>query len=125
MASINVQPIKQDRIEIGLEDSANGVTIRFIGDIDMEDPSTLLDPFLDKVHSEAVAKKLTEVTADFKKLQFLNSSGIKSIAKWVMKLSTSEQKYKLRFLQDPAISWQATSLQTLTFLVPGTVTVET
>jgi len=124
MAAISVESIKQDRIEIRVEDATKGVVVRFIGDIDMEDPSKLLDPFLAKVHSEAIEKKLEVVSADFTKLNFLNSSGIKSIAKWVMKLSTAEHKYKLRFLHDPSISWQATSLQTLTFLVPGAVTVE-
>lgn len=126
MNKLGVDGISQDRIKIDVVDSANGVTLKFIGDIDMEDPSILLDPLFEKVHDGCVAKGIKEVIADFTELNFLNSSGIKAIAKWIMKLAMlpDDQKYIIRIAHNKEITWQVTSLPTLTFLVPGAVKVE-
>ena len=89
----------------------------------MEDPSSLLDPVFEKAHKGTLEKKMKSIILDLKKLAFLNSSGIKAIAKWVMKLSEvpEEERYSIRILHDKATTWQVTSLPTLTFLVPGAV----
>jgi hypothetical protein len=73
-----------------------------------------------------VAKKIPFIVADFTGLTFLNSSGIKAVAKWIMKLAMlpPDQKYQIRIAHNKAITWQVTSLPTLTFLVPGAVKVE-
>ncbi|MFP4363965.1 MAG: hypothetical protein ACLFR1_08845 [Spirochaetia bacterium] len=126
MSKLNIEPIKDSKIEITVSDSPDGVTIKFVGDIDMEDPSILLDPLFEKVHEGAVANNMSEVTCDFNELTFLNSSGIKAIAKWIMKLAAlpEDQKYLIKIDHNKDITWQVTSLPTLTFLVPGAVKVE-
>ena len=55
-----------------------------------------------------------------------NSSGIKSVAKWIMKLSdlSTDVKYRITIIHNKDITWQVTSLPTLTFLVPGGVKIE-
>jgi hypothetical protein len=92
----------------------------------MEDPGILLDPFFEQVHQGMIGRNLKEVAADFTGLNFLNSSGIKSVAKWIMKLGDlhSENKYLIRIIHNKDITWQVTSLPTLTFLVPGGVKIE-
>ena len=124
MNKLNVQPIDNERIKVEVNDSPDGIIVSFNGDIDMEDPGSLLDPFFDEIHGKAIAGSVSIVSADFKKLNFLNSSGIKAVAKWIMKLGQSAGSYKIKLLYDKDITWQATSLQTLTFLVPGAVFVE-
>lgn len=123
---IGVAPIAQDKIKINVEDTANGIAIRFVGDIDMEDPSIIMDPLFEKVHSSVVTQKIPEVVADFQNLNFLNSSGIKAVAKWIMKLAMlpADKKYGIKIQHNKAITWQVTSLPTLTFLVPGAVKIE-
>ena len=51
---------------------------------------------------------------------------IKAVAKWIMKLAMlpADKKYQIRIAHNKAITWQVTSLPTLTFLVPGAVKVE-
>ncbi len=126
MNQLNIEPINEERIKIDVADTPEGLTISFSGDIDMEDPGVLLDPFFEKIHEGAIAKHLNEVTADFTGLNFLNSSGIKSVAKWIMKLGdlSSDNKYLIRVIHNKDITWQVTSLPTLTFLVPGGVKIE-
>jgi|UniRef100_A0A7C3ELL9 hypothetical protein len=125
MNKLNIETIKQDKVTIDVQDIAEGIKIVVAGDIDMQDPSTLLDPLFDKVHNGAVSSGFKIVELDVTQLNFLNSSGIKAIAKWIMKLATVDagKKYLIKIIQNKAIAWQATSLQTLTFLVPGSVNV--
>jgi hypothetical protein len=126
MNKLNIDPVQQDKVKIDILDNGEGLMAKFIGDIDMEDPSIVLDPLFEKIHQGMVAKKIPFVVADFNGLTFLNSSGIKAIAKWIMKLAMlpPDQKYQIRIAHNKAITWQVTSLPTLTFLVPGAVKVE-
>jgi hypothetical protein len=126
MNKLNIEPVRQDKIKMEVLDNAEGLKVTFVGDIDMEDPSLVLDPLFEKIHQGMVAKKIPFIVADFTGLTFLNSSGIKAVAKWIMKLAMlpPDQKYQIRIAHNKAITWQVTSLPTLTFLVPGAVKVE-
>ena len=126
MNKLNIQTVEEERIKIEVLDSEQGVIIKFIGDIDMEDPSVILDPLFSKLHDGAVEEKIANVSADFTELNFLNSSGIKAVAKWIMKLTELDDasKYQIKIIHNKDITWQVTSLPTLTFLVPGAVQVE-
>ena len=126
MNKLNIEPIAQDKVKVEVLDNAEGLIVKFVGDIDMEDPSIVFDPLFEKIHQGMVAKKIPFIVADFKGLTFLNSSGIKAVAKWIMKLAMlpPDQKYQIRISHNKAITWQVTSLPTLTFLVPGAVKVE-
>lgn len=126
MNKLNIETVHQDKIKVEVTDNAEGLRVSFVGDIDMEDPSIVLDPLFEKIHQGMVAKKIPFIVADFHGLTFLNSSGIKAVAKWIMKLAMlpPDQKYQIRISHNKAITWQVTSLPTLTFLVPGAVKVE-
>jgi hypothetical protein len=126
MNQLNIQPISEERIKIEVSDVPGGLAVFFSGDIDMEDPGIILDPLFDRVHQGMISLKLKEVHADFTGLNFLNSSGIKSVAKWIMKLTDmpADAKYLIKIIHNKDITWQVTSLPTLTFLVPGGVKIE-
>jgi hypothetical protein len=126
MNKLGIEQIKQGKVTIDVSDSAAGVSIKVVGDIDMQDPSLILDPLFDAVHKGAIASGFKVVEFDLRQLAFLNSSGIKAIAKWIMILGTApaDKKYTLKILQNKAIPWQTSSLPTLTFLLPGAVQLE-
>jgi hypothetical protein len=126
MNKLNIASVNQSRIFIDVGDTPTGVSVSFVGDIDMQDPGEILDPLFDKVHNGSLAGGIKQVDLDFTKLNFLNSSGIKAIAKWIMKIADlgADKKYLIRIVHNKNITWQVTSLPTLTFLVPGAVKVE-
>lgn len=126
MNKLNIETIQEERIKIEVLDSDPGIKVIFQGDIDMEDPSGILDPLFSKLHEGVIENKVKDVLADFRDLTFLNSSGIKAVAKWIMKLTEldNDTKYHIKILHNKDITWQVTSLPTLTFLVPGAVQVE-
>jgi len=126
MNKLNIEPITQGKASIEVKDTAAGIAVVISGDIDMQDPSVLLDPIFEKIHNGSMELGIKVVEANVRQLMFLNSSGIKAIAKWIMKLASApaDKKYQIKILQNKDITWQATSLLTLTFLVPGSVVVE-
>jgi hypothetical protein len=126
MNSLGIEQIKQGKVTIEVSDIPSGLAITIVGDIDMQDPSVVLDPLFDKVHKGAMASGLKVVNFDLKQLSFLNSSGIKGIAKWIMNLASApaDKRYVIKILQNKSVPWQVTSLPTLTFLVPGAVQIE-
>ena len=126
MNKLNIASIDHDKIKISVNDTSSGVAVKFVGDIDMEDPSQILDPLFEQIHKGSVAQGYKLIEADFRELNFLNSSGIKAVAKWIMKLMEvpDNQKYQIKIVYNKEITWQTTSLPTLKFLVPGQVAVE-
>ena len=123
MNALGIEPISQGKVSIVVSDVPSGIAVSIAGEIDMQDPSVVLDPLFDKVHKGAIAGGLKFVDFDLQQLAFLNSSGIKAIAKWIMSLASApaDKKYLIRIKQNKSVSWQTTSLPTLTFLVPGAV----
>ena len=126
MGKLSVANIKEAKFSVVINDNSDGVAVVFSGDIDLTDPSVILDPFFESIHQGAIASGFKAVVSDFSKLDFLNSSGIKAIAKWIMKLMsvTPDQQYKIKIVYDKNITWQATSLPTLKFLVPDVVEID-
>jgi hypothetical protein len=123
---LGIEQIKQGKVAINVNDIAAGIAVSIVGEIDMQDPSVVLDPLFDEIHKGVMASGLKTVEFDLRQLTFLNSSGIKAIAKWIMCLAgaPADKKYVIKILQNKSISWQTTSLPTLTFLVPGAVQIE-
>jgi hypothetical protein len=124
MNSFATLGFKNDKVQIVADEGGETLVIRFSGRIDDADPGAFMDPTLEGIHVQIVASGLREVAADFTELSFLNSSGIKSLIKWIMRQTEldEEQKYKIKFLYSGRVTWQQTSLKALTYLAPKTVT---
>lgn len=126
MGKIDIDNIKEEKFSVVINDTGSGVAVVFTGDIDLADPSVILNPFFKSIHESALKDCFSEVIGDFTKLAFLNSSGIKAIAKWIMQLAAvpADKQYKIKIQYDKNIAWQATSLPTLKYLVPDVVIVD-
>lgn len=123
---LTVKPVDHERVKIAVDETETSLHLQFSGDIDMENPAEILDELFDHCHKDAQALALEEVVLDFQELNFMNSSGIKAIAKWIMKQAplNQEERYHIRIIHNRKVTWQMTSLPTLTFLLPGIVKVE-
>jgi len=97
------------------------------GMIDMRDPTLDILPYLLKIHEEVLKKSLKNIKADFTDLTFMNSSGIKTIISWIMKLNDvpAEKRYKINIIYNPNITWQESSIQVMQQLFPDFIVVET
>lgn len=83
----------------------------------------LLAQYLPRVHAEAVRLSVSEVTCDFRKLSFMNSSCFKAFVTWIDAVKNAAA-YRIRFLTDPEMRWQRRSLEALRRLATDVVSVE-
>ncbi|HXK20132.1 MAG TPA: hypothetical protein VNG33_20110 [Polyangiaceae bacterium] len=84
----------------------------------------LLSAYLKRVHSEAERLGVSEVTCDFRKLLFMNSSCFKAFVVWIDTVKNATRAYRIRFLTDPEMHWQRRSLEALRRLATNVVSVE-
>jgi hypothetical protein len=102
---------------------AGKLTVSFVGTGDVA-AIEILGTYLQQVHAEAGRLTLTEVTCDFRRLSFMNSSCFKAFVVWIDAVKNAAPSYRIRFLTDPEMHWQRRSLEALRRLATGVVTVE-
>jgi hypothetical protein len=103
----------------------NVLLVEFKGSADNEAQSLLAD-FFRLVHIEAKRAKVSEVVVDVHALEFINSSCFKTFITWVAENGSveSDARYRIRFLKDPNVRWQARSLDALHRMCLASVNVE-
>lgn len=99
------------------------LAIEFTGSGDMN-AMTPLGDYLKSVHEAATSQGLLEVSCDFRKLTFMNSSCFKAFVVWIDSVKNLAAPYKIRFQTDPNIHWQRRSLEALRRLAIHVVSVE-
>ena len=99
------------------------LAIEFTGSGDMNAMAPLGD-YLKQVHEAAISQGLLEVSCDFRRLMFMNSSCFKAFVVWIDSVKNLPAPYKIRFLTDPNMHWQRRSLEALRRLAIQVVTVE-
>ena len=90
------------------------------GAVEMRDPGEMLNPFWTRIDEEARSRNLQSVEVDLRDLNFMNSSGILTLVRWITKLKVSKA-YRLVFRYDRNVTWQRSSIPTLAKLAPNVV----
>lgn len=103
------------------DDGKLSVTFSGIGDVAAIE---ILAGYLRRVHSEVERLSLSEVTCDFRKLSFMNSSCFKAFVVWIDTVKNAACIYQIRFVTDPEVHWQRRSLEALRRLATSVVSVE-
>lgn len=126
MNKLSLEDFTHDNAKIEVTDNSSGVTVHFSGKINMKNPGEVFNPYLDKLHQSLVDNQVKEVVADFTNLSFLNSSGLKTLIRWIMQIARldADKKYRINIKYTNKYSWQETSLTTFSSLVPDLVTEE-
>jgi hypothetical protein len=85
-----------------------------------------LDSYLRALRAEAARIAVEEVTVDFRRLGFMNSSCFKTFVDWLSDLQgqAESRRYRIRFVADPEVPWQRRSLKALHALAPEIARVE-
>jgi len=101
--------------------------VEFRGTISSSNPAEVLNPFVEAVHAQLVARRASEISVDFLDLEFCNSSGFKSFVFWLEQIRRlpEAQRYRLRFISSAGRRWQRVSLLALTSFGGENVTIET
>lgn len=126
MNSFGIDNVITEKATVELSDMANGIKVTFSGDIDVQNPEPIFVPFFEQIHNKVIENGIKYTELDFSKLTFLNSSGIKTLIKWITKVTPlpAEKKYRFKIIANSEITWQETSLKMLSMLAPGLIEIE-
>lgn len=86
----------------------------------------ILPDYFKLLHAEALRLAVAEVVMDIHGLYFINSSCFKALVTWIDLLngSPATDRYRIRFLKDANLRWQARSFDALHRMCVAHVTVE-
>lgn len=104
-----------------LEDGVLQISIS--GAIEMRDPGIVLNPFWNGIDDEVIRQGIKHVVVDMRDLNFMNSSGILTLVRWVTRVKAhGTRPYQIELHFDRNVTWQRTSVPTLAKLAPEIVT---
>lgn len=102
----------------------NGVLqVRIVGAVEMREPGDVLNPYWLNVDEEARRRHIRKIEVDLRDLNFMNSSGILTLVRWITKAKThpAGAGYQIVLCYDRNVTWQRTSVPTLAKLAPQVV----
>jgi hypothetical protein len=116
-------PLTADGVTIVPKVDNDVLRIAMSGAIEMRDPGVVLNPYWNALDDEVRARSMKSVELDLRNLNFMNSSGILTLVRWITRAKghgTNGYRIGLRF--DRNVTWQRTSIPTLAKLAPDIVT---
>lgn len=122
MTPIDLSSYATEEISVAYAEPADrDATLTFRGTLEHPNPSVFLDPMLEEVHARQLTRGGRRLVLDFSALEFMNSSGIKSLIRYVMRLASApaEQRYEVVLTYSPEVTWQYTSLKAVAMLARG------
>jgi hypothetical protein len=123
MSMSELKPLNADTLSVTPRFGDQVLHVNMSGAVEMRDPGGVLNPFWTRVDDEIRARGLKRVEVDLRDLNFMNSSGILTLVRWITKAKAHDPKdaYQLVLLYDRNVTWQRTSIPTLAKLAPNVV----
>jgi hypothetical protein len=124
MTDAALQPFSAEGISIVPHAGADALRLRMSGSVEMRDPGEVLNPYWTSIDEQARARGLKRVELDLRDVNFMNSSGILTLVRWITKAKAHapESAYQLVLQYDRNVTWQRSSIPTLAKLAPKIVT---
>lgn len=119
------QFLKLERFEVKVErvpDEPNMARVILSGRIDTPNPSAEIGVFLASLDAH-FSDGITKVIVDASNLQYINSSGIKMMADWIVRVKENDA-YILIFRLNKNLAWHSELLAPLRHLAPEKVLIE-
>ena len=116
-----IGPLKTEGLFITPQVRDDGVMrVVMSGAVEMREPGDVLNPYWMSIDEQARGRSLERVELDVRDLNFMNSSGILTLVRWITKLKDGKA-YQLVLQYDRNVTWQRTSIPTLAKLAPAAV----
>jgi hypothetical protein len=116
-------PFSAEGLSITPQPSGDTLRVKMNGAVEMRDPGELLTPYWNGLDDAARARNFKRVELDLRDVNFMNSSGILTLVRWITRAKTHapDQAYMLVLQYDRNVTWQRTSIPTLAKLAPKIV----
>lgn len=117
-----VPPLNVDTLTILPLLDGDTLRVAMSGAVEMRDPGEVLNPYWTLVDEEALRRHLKSVELDVRDLNFMNSSGILTLVRWITRCkSHGSSGYHIVLQYDRNVTWQRASIPTLAKLAPNVV----
>jgi hypothetical protein len=114
-------PLTVDTLTITPRLNGETLQISMAGAVEMRDPGDVLNPYWTLIDEEALRRNVKIVELDVRDLNFMNSSGILTLVRWITRCKAHENGYRLVLQYDRNVTWQRSSMPTLAKLAPNVV----
>ena len=114
-------PLTVDTLTITPRLNGDTLHVSMAGAVEMRDPGDVLNPYWTLIDEEALRRNLKVVELDVRDLNFMNSSGILTLVRWITRCKSHGNGYRLVLQYDRNVTWQRTSIPTLAKLAPRIV----
>jgi hypothetical protein len=116
-----VPPLKVDTLTILPLLDGDTFRVAMSGAVEMRDPGDVLNPYWTLIDEEALRHNLKTIELDVRDLNFMNSSGILTLVRWITRCKSRMNGYRLVLRYDHNVTWQRASIPTLAKLAPNMV----
>jgi anti-anti-sigma regulatory factor len=103
--------ILSNNAQIEVKSDGEKVTMHWKGTIDFYNTDNLLVKYLHDFHDKCKEQGIRELDVDFTQLDYMNSSGIKNVIRWLRDVSNDNQ-YKTTVHINVDFSWQDITFST-------------
>jgi hypothetical protein len=114
-------PLQVDTLSIVPRLDDDTLRVVMSGAVEMRDPGDVLNPYWTMIDEEARRRRLKQVELDVRDLNFMNSSGILTLVRWITRCKSQSDSYHLILRYDHNVTWQRASIPTLAKLAPSVV----
>lgn len=121
MSSEQLVPLNGEGVMVTPRIDGDTLRITMSGAVEMRDPGEVLNPYWMMIDEEARRRKVTSIDVDVRDLNFMNSSGILTLVRWITRAKAHTGGYRLVLRYDPNVTWQRSSIPTLAKLAPNIV----
>jgi hypothetical protein len=121
--SSQLVPLNAEGITIVPRMESGMLQVKVAGAVEMREPGDLLNPYWIALDEEALRHHINRVEVDLRDLNFMNSSGILTLVRWITRAKghPAGTGYTLVLKYDRNVTWQRTSVPTLAKLAPNVV----
>jgi hypothetical protein len=118
----SLKPFHHESAEFEPEPPAR---LRIRGQIAIQEPTKVFQPYLQSVHEAAIAAGVAEFEVDVTALSFVNSSAIRLFIDWATWVSEGGRPYLLVFRTQKTSTWQRAAFGAIRALSGDAVRIET
>ncbi len=117
--------LSEGNLAVASSHDGDVIDARFSGVAEL-DGGGQLPLLLKRLHAEALQRKVRQVTVDFSRLEFMNSSCFKGFVTWINEIQElpPETQYRMCIRSNPDFHWQRRSVHALKCFATDLITVE-
>lgn len=116
-ASFDAQAVK-----VNAQLDGNVLRLVMSGSVEVRDPGALFDPYWSSLDEALRREGVKQVELDIRGLEFMNSSGILTLVRWIVKVK-AQPAYEIVIQHNHDLTWQKTNVPVLAKLAPAIVRV--